>query len=141
MQDRRVALLIQATSSKNDELIDFVFTHRQDLSRFKIIASERTGALLRHRTGLDVTLLRGGPGADHEQLSELVAEEEVQAVILLRDPSAQDAHNPDVMALLDVCDAHQIAVATNLASASALLHYLSTHPDRMLYPALAWGRA
>ena len=57
----------------------------------------------------------------------------MQAVILLRDPSNSRPDDPDVLNLLNVCDEHQIPLATNLASASAVVHFLCTHPDRLLY--------
>ena len=139
MQDTRLALLIQATDTKKDEMLDFVLAHRHELQRFKLFATERTGKLVKSRTGLPVTLLKSGPNGGDRQVAEMVASEEVQAVILLRDPLHVQPHDPDVSALVDICDEHQIPLATNLASASALVHFLCTHPDRMLYPAMAWG--
>jgi len=42
-------------------------------------------------------------------------------VIFLRDPLAKQPHDPDIAALMKVCDVHDIPLATNLSSAEILL--------------------
>ncbi|MOA56180.1 Methylglyoxal synthase [compost metagenome] len=45
-------------------------------------------------------------------------------VIFLRDPLLAQPHEPDITALLRLCDVHGIPVATNVASAEILVRAL-----------------
>jgi methylglyoxal synthase len=47
----------------------------------------------------------------------------VDAVIFLRDPLTAHPHEPDIQALLKVCDVHGVPVATNVASGEILLRF------------------
>jgi methylglyoxal synthase len=55
----------------------------------------------------------------------MVASEKCKAVIFLRDPLTAQPHEPDITALLRVCDVHNVPLATNLATAEAVIGYLS----------------
>ena len=46
----------------------------------------------------------------------------MHGVIFLRDPLTAQPHEPDISALLRVCDVHNVPVATNLAAGQMLLH-------------------
>jgi len=48
----------------------------------------------------------------------------VRAVIFFREPLTAQPHEPDVSALLRVCDVHNIPLATNPASAAAIVQWL-----------------
>jgi methylglyoxal synthase len=65
-------------------------------------------------------MLHGPEGGDL-QIGGLVASGEVDLVIFLRDPLTAQPHDPDISALLRVCDVHNIPLATNLNSAKLLL--------------------
>ena len=45
-------------------------------------------------------------------------------IIFLRDPLTAQAHEPDIAALLRVCDVHNIPLATNRQSAEILMIYV-----------------
>lgn len=46
---------------------------------------------------------------------------EVGAVVFFRDPLTAHPHEPDIGAVLEVCDVHDVPLATNRASAEILL--------------------
>ena len=54
----------------------------------------------------------------------MVAEDRVLAVIFFRDPLTAQPHEPDVSALMRICDVHNVPLATNLAAAEAVLAWL-----------------
>jgi methylglyoxal synthase len=58
-----------------------------------------------------------------------VASGVVGAVIFLRDPLTAQPHEPDIAALMRVCDVHGVSLATNVATAEAVLHLLFEHPE------------
>ena len=45
-------------------------------------------------------------------------------VIFLRDPMMAQPHEPDIQALIRLCDVHLIPVATNIASAEIMVKAL-----------------
>ena len=55
----------------------------------------------------------------------------VDAVIFLRDALTAHPDEPDVSALLRVCDVHNIPLATNLITAEAVLHLMAEHPEAL----------
>jgi methylglyoxal synthase len=60
-----------------------------------------------------------------------VANNALSAVIFLRDPLTAHPHEPDVSALLRVCDVHNVPLATNIATAEAVLHLIAEHPEAL----------
>ena len=127
MRKNTIALI--AHDAKKDKMVAFIKVHKAELIDFILIATKNTGQLIHERTGLPVQMLQSGPFGGDQQIGALVANEEVNAVIFLRDPLTAHPHEPDVSALLRVCDAHNIPLATNLTSAEAVLHLMVEHPE------------
>jgi methylglyoxal synthase len=64
-----------------------------------------------------------------QQIGGMVASGVVKAVIFLRDPLMAQPHEPDIAALMRVCDVHNVPLATNMATAEAIMHLLFEHPE------------
>lgn len=120
----RLALALIAHDSKKEDMIHLAKAHREELAQLALVATSGTGKLIQGRTGLSVTLMQSGPHGGDQQIGALVASGEVRAVIFLRDPLMAQPHEPDISALLRVCDVHNVPVATNRATAEAVLHLL-----------------
>lgn len=123
---RRTVALI-AHDRKKLDLIAFAKDHREILSHFDLIATGTTGSLLREKAGLVVTPLLSGPLGGDQQIGAAVAEGKVLAVVFFRDPLTAQPHEPDVSALMRICDVHNVPLATNLAAAEAALEWLRSH--------------
>ena len=91
------------------------------------------------RTGLEVHLLEHGATGGDRQLGTLAEENEVQSVIFFRDPISPGPNEPDFADLLRVCDTCEIPLATNRATAEALIYFLQTSPNRGAIAARPWG--
>lgn len=115
------ALALIAHDRKKEEMVAFALKHREVLARFPLTATGTTGRLLRERTGLEVEALLSGPLGGDQQIGARVAEGKVQAVFFFQDPLTAQPHEPDVRALLRVCNVHNVPIATNPATAEALL--------------------
>jgi len=127
----RKTLAMVAHDGKKDDLVRLVKTHKEELAEVDLVATRSTGQLTQERTGLPVTLLQSGPLGGDQQIGALIASGEVNAVIFLRDPLTAHPHEPDVSALLRVCDVHNVPLATNIATAEAVLHLMAAHPEAL----------
>jgi len=118
----RLALI--AHDEKKPEIVTFARNRRADLERFELMATGTTGKRLQESTGLDVERKQSGPLGGDMQIGAEIADETCDGVIFLRDPLTAQPHEPDITALLRICDVHAIPLATNLASADAVLDEL-----------------
>jgi methylglyoxal synthase len=125
---KKVLALI-AHDAKKDAIVQLVKAHLEDLKEIDLIATRSTGQYIKEKTGRDVTLLLSGPMGGDQQIGAMVANGDINAVIFLRDPLTAHPHEPDVTALLRVCDVHNVPLATNLTTAEAVLHLLVEHPE------------
>ncbi|HEX2730318.1 MAG TPA: methylglyoxal synthase [Polyangiaceae bacterium] len=127
-----VALI--AHDKKKLDLITFAKDHRALLERFDLIATGTTGGLLQEKAQLKVTPLLSGPMGGDQQIGARVAEGQVLAVIFFRDPLTAQPHEPDVSALMRICDVHNVPLATNLAAAEAALNWLERRAPSLVTP-------
>jgi methylglyoxal synthase len=127
--EMRKALALVANDARKDDLVQLVKAHRDELTEVDLVATRGTGQLIQKRIGLPVTLLQSESLGGDQQIGALIASEEVSAVVFLRDSLTAHPHEPDVSALLRVCDVHNVPLATNLATAEAVLHLLAEHPE------------
>lgn len=120
---KTVALI--AHDRKKEEMLSFVLHNKEQLANCRLIATATTGKIISEQARLDVTAYLSGPLGGDQQIGAQVACHNVNVVIFLRDPLTAQPHEPDITALLRLCDVHNIPVATNLASAKLLLSCLS----------------
>jgi len=114
-------LALVAHDSKKEDMVRLVKANKEKLAELDLVATRGTGQAILARAGLPVTLVQSGPHGGDQQIGALVANGDVSAVIFLRDPLMAHPHEPDVSALLRVCDVHNVPLATNIASAEAVL--------------------
>jgi methylglyoxal synthase len=127
----KFTLALIAHDARKEDMVQLVKAHKDELARIDLVATRSTGQLVMGRTRLPVTLMQSGPLGGDQQIGAMVANEEIDAVIFLRDPLRAHPHEPDVSALLRVCDAHGVPLATNIATAEAVLHLLFEHPEAL----------
>jgi methylglyoxal synthase len=129
---RPAVLALVAHDEKKDDLSRLARQHRSTLARLHLLATSHTGQELSRELDLPVECVHSGPEGGDIQIGARIVEGRVDAVVFLRDPLTAHPHEPDIQALLKVCDVHGVPVATNLASAEILLRSLSQ--------ATYWGR-
>lgn len=113
-----------AHDNMKDDLVLFANSHRKILEKFTLYATGTTGKRLIDEIGLDVHRLQSGPIGGDQQIGAMIAEGRIMFVIFLRDPLTAQPHEPDVQALLRLCDVHKIPIATNITSAEIMISYL-----------------
>ena len=114
-----VALI--AHDNKKKLMENLCVAYRAILSKHHIYATGTTGQLVAEATNLHVDRYLAGHLGGEQQLSAQVALNDIDLVIFLRDPLNQKHYEPDIGSLLRLCDVHNIPVASNLATAEALL--------------------
>ena len=102
-------------------MVSFVQRHRERLAALPLVATSTTGGLITDRTGLAVERCLSGPQGGDLQIGAMIAEGKVQGVVFLRDPLTPHPHEPDIAALMKVCDTHDVPLATNVATAELLI--------------------
>lgn len=113
-----------AHDKKKEEIIQFVRQYREILEKCDLIATGTTGQMIEWSTGLKVKRCLSGPLGGDQQIGAMVAEGKLDMIIFLRDPLTAQPHEPDITALLRVCDVHNLPVATNLKTAEVFMKYL-----------------
>ena len=121
MPDDVLRLALIAHDEKKDELVALARQHRDTLAGLALVATGTTGARIAQATGLEVHRHASGPLGGDLQIGGRIAAGEVHAVVFLRDPMNPHPHEPDIQALLKVCDVHHVPLATNVASARILM--------------------
>jgi diacylglycerol kinase (ATP) len=114
-----VALI--AHDRKKDSLVNFVQKHHRVFSGYHLIATGTTGQRIQDGTGLVVERMLSGPLGGDAQIAAQVVVGKIFAVIFLIDPLYAQPHEPDINALLRVCELYNVPLAVNLATAEAIV--------------------
>ena len=113
-----------AHDKRKAELLEFVRGHVEFFRSHQLVATGYTGKLLHDELGLDVERVIHGPEGGDLIIGGRVAEGKVAAVLFFRDPLTAQPHEPDVSALMRVCDVHSVPLATNRATAEAVVELM-----------------
>ena len=115
----KIALI--AHDKKKDTMIKLAIKYQDILKDHELFATGTTGTLVMGETGLRITRMKSGPLGGDQQIGAMLANGEIDLVIFLRDPLTAQPHEPDVSALLRLCDVQRIPLATNTNSANIIL--------------------
>lgn len=115
-------IAIIAHDEMKNKMMEFLDSHRDFFTRsdVQIIATGTTGGLAQQR-GFQVTRFLSGPLGGDAQIAGRVAEGKTNLVIFFKDPLANHPHEADINMLIRVCDVHNVPLATNRATAEAIL--------------------
>lgn len=116
-------IAIIAENSKKELMVQFCIAYCGILSKHNIFATRTTGKVVADATGLDVICLLPGVGGD-EQIAARCAYNEIDLVLMLRDPMVEYSQTPHHNEIIRSCDMQMIPVATNLAAAEVLVRAL-----------------
>ena len=105
-------------------MVQFCIAYCGVLSRHNLLATGTTGKLVSEATGLEVIKFLSGDQGGAQQIASRIGCDEIDLVLLFRDPLNPKPHEPDEMSILRLCDVHNIPVATNIATAEMLIHGL-----------------
>lgn len=109
-----------AHDSKKTLMQNFCIAYRDILNRHSLYATGTTGRLIEEVTNLSIHKYLAGPLGGKQQLGAQIAQNDIDALIFLRDPNAKD-HEPDVNDVIRLCDMYNIPMATNIATAELIV--------------------
>jgi methylglyoxal synthase len=127
----RDRLAVIAHDGRKADLTAWATYNRERLMEFDIVATATTGALLRDKVGLSVESVLSGPLGGDTQIAAMVAEGSIRAVFFFVDPLSAHPHDPDIQAVLRVCNVHAVPIATNVSSADLFLSSQLLHAARV----------
>lgn len=113
-----------AHDAKKKLMQNFCIAYRGILSKHDIYATGTTGRLIEEVTNLTIHKYLAGHLGGEQQLGSQIEHNEIDLVIFLRDPLTKKVHEPDVSNVFQLCDTHNIPLATNVATAELLIKAL-----------------
>lgn len=113
-----------AHDTKKELMVQFCIAYCGVLSKHNLCATGTTGKMVAEATGLNVQRYLSGSQGGDQQIAARISCNEIDLLLFFRDPISVKPHEPDDMNLLRLCDVHNILVATNIATAEALIHAL-----------------
>ena len=119
-------LALVSHDHKKVDLLAWANYNRDTLWRFRLVATATTGRFLKEKVGIDVETVLSGPHGGDVQIAARVGSHEIDAVFFFVDPLTAQPHDPDIQALMRVCNVHNIPLATNLATADLIIAGLTT---------------
>ena len=119
-----MTIAITAHDTKKELMIQFCIAYCGILSKNNLCATGTTGKLVAEATGLRIEKFLSGLQGGDQQIASRIACNEIDMVLFFRDPLTVKEHEPNEMALLRLCDVHNIPIATNIATGEMLIHGL-----------------
>ena len=114
-----------AHDAKKELMVQFCIAYCGILSHHTLCATGTTGKMVSEATGLEIQRFLGGSQGGDQQIAARIACNEIDLLLVFRDPLTPKPHEPnDINHLLRLCDMHNIPVATNIATGEVLIHGL-----------------
>ncbi|MED3988757.1 methylglyoxal synthase [Priestia aryabhattai] len=118
----KIALI--AHDKKKNDMVQFTTAYQAILQEHSLFATGTTGTRVSEATGLQVHRFQSGPLGGDQEIGALIAQNEMDMVIFFRDPLTAQPHEPDISALMRLCDVYAVPLATNMGTAEILIHGL-----------------
>ena len=113
-----------AHDSKKELMVQFCIAYCGILSKHTLCATGTTGKMVGEATGLKIQRYLSGSQGGGEQIAARISCNEIDILLFFRDPISAKPNEPKDSDLLRLCDVHNIPIATNIATAEALIHAL-----------------
>jgi len=121
MEVQVLEIALIAHDHKKNEMVNFMIAYEHIFAKHTLYATGTTGKRIMEETDLSLTRLMSGPLGGDQQIGALIATGELDLILFFRDPLTAQPHEPDVSALLRLCDVYGIPLATNIATAELLV--------------------
>ena len=120
IQQKRIAFIAHDGAKK--QIAEWAVMHKSRLQNHELFSTGMTGALLKEKTGLDITLVKSGPLGGDLQIGAMIAEKKLDILIFFIDPMTRQSHDEDVKPLLRIAVLNQVAFACNTRTADYIIY-------------------
>ncbi|MGP9042175.1 methylglyoxal synthase [Cytobacillus kochii] len=110
-----------AHDKKKNDIVNFSKAYQVILSQHQLFATGTTGLRLQQEANLTVHRFQSGPLGGDQQIGSMIAQNKMDLVLFFRDPLTAQPHEPDITALIRLCDVYAVPLATNMGTAEVLL--------------------
>lgn len=118
-------IALVAKDNKKELMIQFCIAYCGVLAKHNLCATATTGKMIADATGLKIDCLMPGATGGEEQITARVIYNQIDLVLLFRDPMVKYDNDITLNNLLQNCDKNAIPVATNAATAEVLIQGLA----------------
>ena len=121
---KKKTIALIAHDNKKADIVNWALKNKDTLAKYELCGTGTTARLIGEATDLPIKRYLSGPLGGDQQIGAMLANGEMDLVIFLRDPLTAQPHEPDVSALLRLCDVQRIPLSTNSSSATVMLEAL-----------------
>lgn len=115
-------IVLMADDRKKELMTQLCTAYKSILEKHSLSATAATGRMVMEATGLNVSLFLSRKQGGHQQVDARISFNEIDLILMFLDPGAGDSwEDQRVMRTLRLCDAYNVPVATNLASAEMMI--------------------
>ena len=114
-------IAIIAADTKKELMTQFCIAYCGILSKHNLCATSVTAKYISDATGLKIERLLTGEQGGEQQIATRIAYDEIDILLCFRDTRPNKPYQEEEQELLLSCDRHNIPVATNIATAEALI--------------------
>ena len=116
-----MTIALTAHDAKKELMVQFCIAYCGILSHHSLCGTGTTCKMVAEATGLEIVRFLSGEQGGDQQIAARIACDEIDVLLFFRDPINRKESEPNEMALLRLCDVHNVPVATNIATAEALI--------------------
>lgn len=114
-------IAIIAHDTKKELMTQFCIAYCGILSKHNLYATDITGKYISEATGLNIERLLAGSQGGEEQIASRISFNEIDVLLYFRDTRNADGMRENEANILRLCDVHNVPLATNIATAEALI--------------------
>ena len=114
-------IAIIAHDTKKELMTQFCIAYCGILSKHNLYATDITGKYISEATGLNIERLLAGSHGGEEQIASRISFNEIDVLLYFRDTRNAEGIRENEANILRLCDVHNVPLATNIATAEALI--------------------
>ena len=100
---------------------NFCVAYKSILARHELYATEMTGRRIELATNLKVHKFLSGSVGGEKQFIDMIQRDYMDLVIYFYNPLMSSPNEPDIIEITRECDRYNIPIATNIATAEAMV--------------------
>ena len=110
-----------AHDSKKELMVQFCIAYCGLLAKHNLCATATTGKMIIDATGLRIDCLLPGSTGGEQQIASRIAYDEIDVLLNFRGTNPDSIYENQGLDLINMCDRHNVPVATNIATAEVII--------------------